>query len=128
VLDTSRPGELLRSARLIVPSTGAFQQAQHPLISADGGTLLMVVVQGDQRGLWSRLIEVAAATGRQTRVLHQERYHGDPQLNGQVYTTICRSGPYVLIVDGRRILRVDATTGHAVRLPYPDADPDQVAC
>jgi hypothetical protein len=128
VLDTGRPGELLHRARPIVGSTGAFQQAHHPLISPDGRTLSMVVVQRDQRGQWIRLIEVAAATGRQLRVLYEERYLGAPDLSGHVFNAICRSGPYVLIVDGRRTLRVDTTTGRAVHLPYPDADPDQVAC
>lgn len=128
VLDTSVAGELLWAARLIVPSEGAFQQAHHPLLGPDGTTLSMVVVQRDGRALWSRLIEVTTATGRQTRVLYQEPYLGDPAQSGYAFNAICRSGRYVLIVNGRRTLQIDTASGRAVRLPYPDADPDRVAC
>jgi hypothetical protein len=88
----------------------------------------MVVVQRDGRALWSRLIEVTTATGRQTRVLYQEPYLGDPAQSGYAFNAICRSGRYVLIVNGRRTLQIDTASGRAVRLPYPDADPDRVAC
>ena len=127
VLDATKPGDLLRSARLVVPSTGAFSQADHPMISPDGETLTIVAAQQDQQKLWSRLIEVATASGRQLRVLYQEHYLGGFG-QGAPFDAICRSGRYVLIVDARRTLQIDTTTGRTVRLPYPDVNPDQVAC
>ncbi|MCW2912904.1 MAG: hypothetical protein JWN52_972 [Actinomycetia bacterium] len=128
ILDTTKPGELLQSARLVVPSTGAFSQPDHPMISPDGATLTIVAAQRDQQKLWSRLIEVATATGRQLRVLYQEPNLGGFGQGGYPFDAICRSGRYVLIVDARRTLQIDTTTGRTVRLPYPDANPDQVAC
>ncbi|GAA2610834.1 hypothetical protein SMC26_24825 [Actinomadura fulvescens] len=114
VLDTRAGHDLLKASHR-VPVSGLLNS---PVLGADGRRLYVIAAQG--RPSWTRVIEVDVATGRQLRVLFEEKYGGDPANAVWMFTQLDRdaTGRNLMAVSDRYAHRIDLSTGQARRVPF----------
>lgn len=127
ILDTqARPSKNLYAASRLAISWGAgpFGMLTTPLLSADGSKIYVIAAQTERPTggpSWTRLIEIDAATGRQLRVLYQEKYSrvgADGNVTWQ-FTALTRDtgSEHLLISSTGYAYRIDIKTTHTVRTP-----------
>ncbi|MFG2000813.1 hypothetical protein ACGFNU_16875 [Spirillospora sp. NPDC048911] len=114
VLDTGAGHDLLKASRR-VPVQGL---PVSPVLGADGTKLYVIVAQG--KPSWTRVIEVDAATGRQLRVLREQKYVDNDWNSTWMFTQLDRdaTGRYLMAVSRGYAHRVDLSTGRTSRIPF----------
>ncbi|MFI0445801.1 hypothetical protein [Actinomadura sp. 6N118] len=116
VLDTGTGGDLLKASRR-VPVRG---ELTSPVLSSDGRKLYVIAAQGKDPS-WTRVIEVDVATGRQSRVLFEQKYADNPRNATWMFTQLDRdaTGRYLMAVTDRYAHRIDLSNGQTSRIPFP---------
>lgn len=115
VLDADAGSDLLKASRR-VPVRG---EPTSPVLGSDGGKLYVIVAQG--KPSWTRVIEVDVATGRQLRVLFEQKYAGDPANAVWMFTQLDRdaTGGYLMAVTDLYAHRIDLSNGQTSRTAFP---------
>jgi Tol biopolymer transport system component len=126
-LDTqARPSKNLYAAsRLVIRwEAGPLGTLTTPVLSADGSKIYAIATQTELPTggpNWTRLIEIDAATGRQLRVLYQQKYTGVGADNNAIwqFTRLARDtgSERLLIISTGYAYRIDIKTTHTARTP-----------
>lgn len=129
ILDAAAGHDLLKASRPVAER--GLGQLTTPVLGADGSKVYVIAAQPAEDGgpSWTRLIEVDAASGRQLRVLFEQR-HGDSSTNTVWnFTVLVRdaSGRRLLLVSNGWGHRIDIGTARAERFPVPEGEPHSLA-